>query len=161
MNEKRRRIERALLHARYVCGALATGFLVSVPVGVIQRLGSGVTFAEGLPELSISFSYGLLLLLPFWGLGKLAPFDWKVVRVPEFQMFELTVARTTTFVSGFLGLVSFYGHAVNRFVQPKLFWNVCVLMAFAWGRLELLRWLYPEFYRASPTPPADDAASPS
>src|SRR5947209_7960040 len=81
-----------LLHVRYVFGYLATGFLVSVPISLGSKAGYGLTWGDAFKSAALSVGYGAVLIVPFVGLIPFTRFDWKAMRVPEFQLFEKAVA---------------------------------------------------------------------
>lgn len=142
-----KRVARILLHARYVFGYLAAGFLVSVPISLGSRIGYGITFSEALGNIGRSVAYGAVLLVPFLVLIPFSRIDWKGMRVPEFQLFELAVTRHATWAGFALCLVFYQLHAFTSFVEPSVAWTVAVLMLFAWGRIKVNVLLFPEFYK--------------
>jgi len=142
-----KRVARVLLHARYVFGYLAAGFLVSVPISLGSRIGYGIGFKEALENMGLSVTYGILLLIPFFVLIPFSRIDWKGMRVPEFQLFELAVTRHATWVGFALCLVFYQLHAFTNWVEPSVAWTVAVLMLFAWGRIKVNVLLFPEFYK--------------
>jgi hypothetical protein len=142
----RLRVQRLLLHVRYVFGYLTSGFLLSVPISIGSRVSYGLPIGEAARSVAISLVYGLLCLVPFLALIPFSRIDWKGMRVPEFQLFELAVTRSAAIVSGLLCLVALGASRYLAFVEPTLFWTVFVLMAFAWGRIKLQTRLFPEFY---------------
>lgn len=146
LDDRRKRVARLLLHVRYVFGYLAAGFLVSVPISLGSRIGTGVEFFEGAKAIGLSLVYGLVLLVPFFALIPFSNIDWKEMRVPEFQLFELSVTRTATFVALVLVLLSVQVHVFSKLAEPRVAWTVFVLMLFSWGRIKVQTKLFPEFY---------------
>ena len=128
-----------------------SGFVISVPIALGSRLGyGGMTVFETFRESLLSVLYRLILFVPFFALVPFARIDWKATRVPQFQLFELSVTRTATFVAGILTLLSLQARVVSDFAEPRLSWTVFVLMGFAWGRIRLWTIIFPEFYRNEP-----------
>src|SRR5258708_1524806 len=121
----REKIARVLLHVRYVCGYLAAGFLVSVPISLGSRAAyGGMTVLEAVKAGGLSVLYGVLLLVPFFALIPFSRIDWKAMRVPEFQLFELSVTRTATIVAAVLFLLSLGIHlSLSRLAEPYLTWT--------------------------------------
>jgi hypothetical protein len=145
LDERRRRLMKTVLHVRYVFGYLAAGFLVSVPLSLGMKVGNGLTLSEAVAQGGLSVGYGLLLLLPFLGLWPFTRIDWKAMRVPEFQLFELSVTRTATLVALGLLLLSAALRVFSWLADPRVPWMVFVLMAVSWGRIKLQTRLFPEF----------------
>src|SRR5581483_3627778 len=147
LDERARRVARFLNHVRYVSGYLSAGFLVSTPISLGSRIGAGLELAEAAKAIGLSLGYGVVLLVPFFALIPFARVDWKEMRVPEFQLFELKVTRSATFVSLALFIVSLQLHTFTQLAEPRVAWTVFVLMLFAWGRIKFQTWMFPEFYR--------------
>jgi hypothetical protein len=157
LEHRRQRAMRFFLHVRYVFGYLAAGFLVSVPLSLGMKVGSGLSVSEAFAEGGLSIGYGLVLLVPFAGLWPFSRIDWKAMRVPEFQLFELAVTRTATFAALILCLLSIYLRGFTEHADPRLAWMVFMLMLVAWGRIKMQTRLFPEFYSqgdAAGGPPA-------
>jgi hypothetical protein len=147
LDERRRRVARFLLHVRYVFGYLAGGFLVSVPISLGSRIGAGLDLAEALKAIGFSVAYGVVLLVPFIALIPFSRIEWKEMRVPEFQLFELSVTRSATGVSLLLFVLSLQIHTFSKLAEPRVTWTVFVLMLFAWGNIKVQTKLFPEFYK--------------
>jgi len=128
-----------LLHARYVLGQLAAGFLVSVPVQLLLR-GGEVHLFQSL-AWGIVFLAGSLLLVP------LTPFDWSSVTLPRYKRFEMWVCFLTAAVSLILFLSSYLIEPIGR--NRSVMWFVLVISLFAWARERANLFLFPAFYRES------------
>ena len=158
LDERRKRVARVLLHVRYVFGYLAAGFLVSVPISLGARIGAGLEALEAVKQIGLSVVYGVALYLPFFALAPFSNVDWKEMRVPEFQLFELSVTRTTTLVAAVLLLLSIQLRVSSwMFAEPRVVWTVFVLMLFSWARIKVQTFLFPEFYAAAAAAPAPGA----
>jgi len=127
----------ALLHARYVLGQLAAGFLVSVPVQLLLR-GGEVHLFQSL-AWGIVFLAGSVLLLP------LTPFDWSRVNIPRYKRFEATVCFIAAAVARLLFLSSYIVEPIGR--NRSVMWFVFVITLFAWARERGNMLLFPAFYR--------------
>jgi len=147
LDERARRVARFLNHVRYVSGYLSAGFLVSTPISLGSRIGAGLELAEAAKAIGLSLGYGVVLLVPFFALIPFARVDWKEMRVPEFQLFELKVTRTATLVAFALVLVAAGLSSRTRLAEPGVAWTVFVLLLFAWGRIKVQTLLFPEFYK--------------
>lgn len=142
-----REVSRRLLHVRYVFGYLGSGFLVSVPISLGMKIGSGLSPIDFVGRGALSVAYGIVLLVPFFALWPVTRrFDWKAMNVPEFQLFELAVTRASAFAALGLFLLGVAAHTVTTLADPSLAWTVFVLMFFAWGRIKVQTRLFPEFY---------------
>ncbi len=144
--ERHRLATRVLLHVRYVCGYLAGGFLVSVPIAIGSKVGGDLQLLDAVRQSALSVLYGLVLLVPFFGLWPVTRIDWKAMNVPEFQIFELAVTRWAALVASFLLFLSVTLHFFSMLAEPRLVWTVFTLMLFAWGRIKVQTRLFPEFY---------------
>jgi hypothetical protein len=146
LDERRRRVALALLHLRYVCGYLAAGFLVSVPIALGSKVGNGLSLVLALRQTGLSLLYGLVLIVPFLALWPFTRIDWKAMNVPEFQLFELAVTRSAALASILLFVLSVQLRVFSMLAEPRLVWTVFTLMVFAWGRIKVQTRLFPEFY---------------
>ncbi len=164
MTERTRvRATRALAHVRYVFGYLASGFLISVPISAASHfIGAGdARLGDAVVESFVSIAQGVLCLIPFFALVPVSRVDWKNMRVPEYQLFDLKVTRSAAIASGVLCLLSFQLHFFARWIQPKVYWYVFVLTLFSWARVKALTLLFPEFYELErEVVPAAPAAAP-
>ncbi len=158
IDERRKRLVRVLLHVRYVFGYLAAGFLVSVPISLGSRIGAGLDIVEALKEIGLSLGYGAVLYVPFFALMPFSNVDWKEMRVPEFQLFELSVTRTATFVAAVMLLLTVQARVFSRLAEPRVVWTVFVLMLFAWLRIKVQTVIFPEFYAKPAVEPATESA---
>jgi hypothetical protein len=152
LDEGKAKATRALAHVRYVFGYLASGFLVSVPISAASHvIGAGDALSSSvLVETGISIAQGALCLIPFFALVPVTKIDWKNMKVPEYQLFDMKVTRSAMIASGLLCLVSFQVRFFVKWIEPKVYWYVFVLMLFAWARLKAMVLLFPEFYRRDP-----------
>lgn len=138
------------IHARYTCGYLMTGFLVSAPI----QLGRG---HEGGGAIFKSIFLGSAFLLPFVALIPFTRIAWEKMRLPEFKNLELGLTRWATIASvAFLaltGLVQLFADPqgpVAWLFDPHIAWVNLGLMAFAWVRIQFDAWLFREFYTLHP-----------
>src|SRR5579871_4918098 len=123
------RLARAVLVVRYVMGFLAGGFLISVPISIGSRVGYGVGLGDAVRASAVSCLYGVIFLVPFLGLIPLTRIDWREMRVPEFQLFELTVAKWAAAAAGLLFFLSLIGNPTAQpgWIEPGVLWTVFVL----------------------------------
>jgi hypothetical protein len=157
IDERKKRMGRLLLHVRYVFGYLAAGFLVSVPISLGSRIGAGLEALEAVKEIALSLVYGAVLYVPFFALLPFSNVDWKAMRVPEFQLFELAVTRTATVVAAVMLVLTVQARVFSKLAEPRVVWTVFVLMIFSWARIKVQTFLFPEFYAAAA--PASGGAS--
>ncbi len=68
------------------------------------------------------------------------------MRVPEFQLFELSVTRTATVLAFVLCVLSAQLRVFSMLAEPRVVWTVFVLMLFSWGRIKANTWMFTEFY---------------
>ena len=138
------------IHARYTCGYLMTGFIVSGPI----QLGRG---KEGGGAIFASILLGLAFLLPFVALIPFTKIAWEKMRLPEFKNLELGLTRWALIAS--VGLLLFTwcvqafaipGTPLTWLFDPHLAWVNLVLMLFAWVRVQFDAWLFREFYTLHP-----------
>ncbi len=129
-------------------GFLAGGFLISVPISIGSRVGYGVGLGDAVRASAVSCLYGVIFLVPFLGLIPLTRIDWREMRVPEFQLFELTVAKWAAAAAGLLFFLSLIGNPTAQpgWIEPGVLWTVFVLMLLAWAKIKLQTLLFPEFY---------------
>ncbi len=166
------------IHARYTCGYLMTGFLVSAPIQLGRAHdGGGAIFK--------SIFLGSAFLLPFVALIPFTKIAWDKMRLPEFKNLELGLTKWATIASiaflAFSGVVQLFAaesSPVRWLFDPHIAWVNLGLMAFAWVRIQFDSWLFREFYtlhpdddtlvlfrlpaamRELPRPPADEHAPP-
>jgi hypothetical protein len=125
-----------LLRVRYVLGSLAAGFLVSVPAQLVLR-GTDWSLLHSI-AFGIVFLLGSLLLVPFTRV------DWRLVALPEFKRFELSVSFYSMLLAAALQPLPFLFRAFAP--NKPVFWLVFVLMGFAWGQNKFYSLIFREFY---------------
>lgn len=142
-----------LVRARYVMGTLGTALLVSVPIDVGYQILHGRFDPIWVEAAGVSVLYGLLCFGVFGALVPVTRVEWRRMRVPEFQSFELRVSFSSMIVAAVLlilslaGKLAFVDPLVHALLPRRLFWTVFVLMAIAWAKLRVQTWLFPEFYK--------------
>lgn len=146
-----------LLRFRYVCGYLAAGFLVSAPLYLSLRMWyQGEIFStpasEWLDPILHSVLLGVVLLLPYALLAPFTRISWENMRVPEFQKFELSLARSASiaalayFLACIVVAAVFYDSEYNAFFDPRPAWTNFLLQLVPWLRLKALTFLFKDYY---------------
>ena len=138
-----------LLHVRYTCGYLATGFLVSAPIQLIGA--SHGEWDEG--RIWKSMLLGGLFGLPFLALIPFTNVDWGRMRIPEFKHLELAFCRWAVWVSLGLMVLALLIEAVSgpgALLDRRVAWVNLVLMFFAWVRVKANMVMFREFYTLKP-----------
>lgn len=138
------------IHARYSCGYLMTGFLVSAPIQLSRgHEGDGAIFK--------SIILGLFCALPFVLLIPFTRVRWESMRLPEFKNLELGLTRWATITSvAFVALayicrwIAAEKSPMRWLFDPHIAWVNLGLMAFAWVRIQFDAWLFREFYTLHP-----------
>lgn len=137
-----------VIYARYTCGYLATGFLVSAPLQLVTHREWGDLFKSLI--LGVVFAVPFLLLVPFTRL------EWERMRLPEFKNFELTLTRWAAYcaaafliLSGILQL-TVPDSTLGWLCDLRVAWVELVLMSFAWLGVKFHTVLFREFYTLKP-----------
>lgn len=138
------------IHARYSCGYLMTGFLVSAPIQLSRgHEGNGAIFKSII--LGLAFALPFVLLIPFTRVR------WDNMRLPEFKNLELGLTRWATItsvvfllVTGFVQVTAADESPMRWLFDPHIAWVNLGLMAFAWVRIQFDAWLFREFYTLHP-----------
>lgn len=129
-----------LLHVRYTCGLLATGFLVSAPI----QLGTSRQWDEIWRSLLLGLAFGI----PFVAFAPLTNIDWGRMRLPEFKNLELAFTRWAVWVSLALFLVGVLSDwlQLGWVLDAQVTWVSLVLTLFAWVRVKVHILMFREFY---------------
>jgi hypothetical protein len=138
------------IHARYSCGYLMTGFLVSAPIQLSRgHEGDGAIFKSII--LGLAFALPFVLLIPFTRVR------WESMRLPEFKNLELGLTKWATIASVVFVGVAYVAQVVAAeksplrwLLDPHIAWVNLGLMAFAWIRIQFDAWLFREFYTLHP-----------
>lgn len=139
------RMQKILLHVRYLLGQMAAGFLVSVPAQAILR---GVEWI-----LVYSLAFGVVFLVGYLLLLPLSRFDWRTVTVPDFIRFESQVSFTAMLLSAALLLLTILFPEELR-NNREVFWFVLAINFFLWAQKKFYSWLYSTKF-GMPLQPAD------
>ncbi|MEZ6185826.1 MAG: hypothetical protein R3F62_12550 [Planctomycetota bacterium] len=136
-----------LLHVRYTCGYLATGFLISAPI----QLGT----QDHWDSIGKSLVLGLICTLPFVVLWPFTRVDWERMRLPEFKNLELAQTRWAVYASGAFLLVCGLARlwpdgSLLWLFDVRIAWLSLLLMAFAWLRVKFHTLVFREFYTLKP-----------
>ena len=133
-----------LLHFRYTCGLLATGFLVSAPI----QLGT----TRQWDEIWRSVLLGVVLGIPFLVLAPLTNIDWGRMRLPEFKNLELAFTRWAVWASLLFFVVGLLSDwmSLGWVLDAQVTWVNLVLMLFAWVRVKVHMVMFREFYTLRP-----------
>ena len=81
----------------------------------------------------------------FVGMIPMTRVNWAHMRLPEFKIFELAVARNA-FVFAIIGFILGWIED-SRFIRSDVWGTVVVLMAFAYGNLKAQTIIFRDFYR--------------
>jgi len=137
-----------LIYARYTCGYLATGFLISAPLQLVTHREWGDMFKSLI--LGVAFALPFLLLIPFTQL------EWERMRLPEFKNFELALTRWASYCAGAFfalsGLLQITAPetTLGWLCDVRVAWVELVLMFFAWVGVKFHTVLFREFYTLKP-----------
>ena len=142
-----------LLHARYVFGYIAAGFLVSAPLYMGTKLFNDFSWDSKIfGHIFYSLLDGLICLIPFIVLIPVTQIDWENMRVPEFKIFELALTRWASYIAlayliVCINLNFFYDMSGQAWwFDLQIAWINFTLMVSAWLRIKIQTLIFRDFY---------------
>ncbi|MDF1661338.1 MAG: hypothetical protein P1V97_06180, partial [Planctomycetota bacterium] len=142
-----------LLHARYIFGYIAAGFLVSAPLYMGTKLFNDFSWDSRIfGHIFYSLLDGLICLIPFVVLIPFTQIDWENMRVPEFKIFELALTRWASYIAlayliVCINLSIFYDMKGEAWwFDLQIAWINFTLMVSAWLRIKIQTLIFKDFY---------------
>jgi hypothetical protein len=147
-------IKIVLLHARYIFGYLAAGFLVSAPLYLGTKMFGNLEWDQFVfGRIFYSILTGVICIVPFILLIPLTRIEWENMRVPEFKIFELALTRWASYISFAYLVISFYVNAIFDkeptqawWFDLQIAWINFTLMVSAWLRIKIQTLIFKDFY---------------
>lgn len=142
-----------LLHARYVFGYIAAGFLVSAPLYMGTKLFNDFSWdSQIFGHIFYSLLNGLICLVPFVVLIPFTQIDWENMRVPEFKIFELALTRWASYIAlGYLVVCILLSILYDMkgeawWFDIQIAWINFTLMVSSWLRIKIQTLIFKDFY---------------